>query len=62
MELAIEKEERDLLVQLVESRISELHPEIRRSLDHTYKDELKRELKQHEAILERLKSLGNDDN
>ncbi len=50
MKLSIEKEERDLLVGLVESRISELHPEIRRSMDHTYKDELKQELERFEAF------------
>ena len=57
MKLDIEKEERDLLVRLVENRISELHPEIRRSMDHNYKDGLKQELERFETILERLKSL-----
>lgn len=58
MNLEIDRDDRDLLVGLVESRISELHPEIRRSMDHTYKDGLKQELERFTALLERLKSLG----
>jgi hypothetical protein len=57
MNLEIDKNDRDLLAGLVERRISELHPEIRRSMDHTYKDKLKEDLNCLEAILERLKSL-----
>ena len=59
MTLDISQEERDLIVGLIESRISELHPEIRRSMDHEFKDELKHKLEQFEALLQRFKSLGN---
>jgi hypothetical protein len=58
MNLELDKEELDLLESLVGSRISELHPEIRRSMDHEYKDNLKQELERFEGLLERLKSLG----
>lgn len=58
MNLEIDENDRELLVGLVERRMSELHPEIRRSMDHTYKDKLKQNLNRYEAILQRLKSLG----
>ncbi len=58
MNLEINHEERDLLVTVIESRISELHPEIRRSREHEYKDDLKKTLQQFESLLERIKSLG----
>ncbi len=57
MKLELDNKQRDLLVDLMESRVSELHPEIRRSMDHTYKDHLKQDLESFEELLERLKSL-----
>ena len=62
MNLEISNEERDLLVTLIESRISELHPEIRRSREHEYKDELKQRLGQFEALLERIQFFGDRGN
>jgi hypothetical protein len=56
--LELDERNRDLLAGLVKSRISELHPEIRRSMDHTYKDELKQDLECLQALLEQLESLG----
>jgi len=44
MNLELSKEEHVLLLDLVDSRVSELHPEIRRSMDHEFKDKLKRDL------------------
>ena len=62
MNLELSKEEHGLLLALVESRASELHPEIRRSMHHEYKDELKHELECIQGLLERLKALdgGNE--
>jgi hypothetical protein len=55
MQFEISPKERDLLVDLVEGRIHELHPEIRRSMDHDYKDNLRQELRCFEELLSRLK-------
>ena len=57
MDLAINEEEHGLLVDLVQSRVSELHPEIRRCMDHNFKDGLKQELACFERLLERLRAL-----
>lgn len=62
MNLELNAEERDMLLSLVESRISELHPEIRRSMEHKYKDQLKVRLEQFEALRDRLKSLTDGGN
>lgn len=59
MNLELDDKERELLTGVVERRVSELHPEIRRTMDHNYKDDLKRDLECLVALLERLKSLGN---
>jgi hypothetical protein len=56
MNLEFNQEERDLLQEVLESRVKELHPEIRRCMDHTYKDDLKKKLACYEGLLERLKA------
>jgi hypothetical protein len=59
LNLEISSEQRDLLVAVVDSRVSELHPEIRRCMDHSYKEALKRELEHYRTLLEQLRSLEN---
>jgi hypothetical protein len=56
MNLEISKEELGYLLDLVDSRVSELHPEIRRSMEHEFKDKLKHELACMQGLLQRLKS------
>ncbi len=56
MNLELSTEERDLLMELLEDRKGELHPEIRRCMDHIYKDILKNKLACYEGLLERLKT------
>lgn len=56
MNLEFNEEERELLIELLESRTQELHPEIRRSMDHNYKDMLKHQLECYRALLERVKA------
>lgn len=58
MNLEIDQKDRELVTGLVEARISELHAEIRRSMQHEFKDELKADLDRFEKLLTRLKSLG----
>ena len=58
MNLEISKEEHGYLLDLVHSRVSELHPEIRRSMDHEFKDTLKHELECMQGLLERLKAVN----
>jgi hypothetical protein len=48
--LELESEEQAALLQLIESRLGEIHPEIRRSQTTSFREELKHE----EAILHRL--------
>lgn len=55
MRLEISKEELGFLLDLVESRVSELHPEIRHSMAHEYKDKLRHELECMQGLLKRLK-------
>jgi len=50
MKLELTSEERQVLEEVVAERIGEIHPEIRRSVDHEYKDYLRNKL----AILEKL--------
>jgi hypothetical protein len=56
MNLELNEQERDLLMEVLESRTSELHPEIRRCMDHIYKDDLKKKLACYVGLLERLKT------
>jgi len=54
MDLTLDQEEQRLLTELVESRIRELHPTIRRSRVYQCTDSLKRDLEKLECLLERL--------
>ena len=56
MDLELNAEERDLLIEVLESRTKELHPEIRRCMDHIYKDDLRKKLAVYEGLLERVKA------
>ncbi|MAT69235.1 MAG: hypothetical protein CMJ58_06880 [Planctomycetaceae bacterium] len=56
MNLTLNDQERDFLLELLQWRAGELHPEIRRCMDHVYKDELKSKLQRCEALRERLKT------
>lgn len=58
MILELNREEHGYLVNLVESRVSELHPEIRRSMKPTYRDDLKHELECCKKLLTRLQELA----
>lgn len=59
MDVNLSPEERDLLIEVLESRVKELHPEIRRSMDHNYKDMLNRKLECCQGLIERLKGGGD---
>ena len=54
MILELSEKERELLASLVDSHISELHPEIRRTENFDYKDNLKHELHCYLNLLSRL--------
>ena len=54
MYLDIDYEKRALLVELVESRIGEMGPEIRRSRDRKFHDELKHQKEMLTEILHQL--------
>lgn len=58
MSLELTQEEHELLLEVLESRRKELHPEIRHCMDHTYKDALKRKLECCEGLLGRLQKGG----
>lgn len=49
-------EELKILATLVDSRIREIHPEIRRSRIWTVTDELKHDLKDMERLLDKLEA------
>jgi hypothetical protein len=51
----IDDEKRQLLVDLVSSRVAELHPEIRRCQVYRASESLKHDLKILQEILEQLK-------
>ncbi len=55
MYLEMDEDEYGFLVGLLESRVTELHPEIRRSRDRQFKDGLKQELDCLTALLDRLR-------
>jgi len=54
MNLELNEQERHLLVEVLDSRTKELHSEIRRCMDHIYKEDLKKKLECYEGLLERL--------
>ena len=58
MKLELEPREQELLAGLVESRIGELHSEIRRSRDYKFHDRLQDDLGIWQALLEKLKNAG----
>jgi len=55
MILELDQEKRRLLVDLVASRVSELHPEIRRCQVYQASESLKRDLKVLQEVLDQLK-------
>lgn len=61
MHLQLNKEEQRLLTELVAARIKELHPEIRRSMEHGYKDKLKNELACLEQLIGRMEGPAESD-
>ena len=60
MDLELTNEERELLLETLEARRQELHPEIRRCMDHNYKDALRRNLACCEGLLEQMKAIHPD--
>lgn len=60
MVLELNQEEHELLLEVLESRRQELHPEIRHCMDHVYKDQLRRKLECCEALLGRLKKAATN--
>ena len=56
MNIDCSPEERDVLVSLLESRIREMHPTIRRSRNYQVHDELKHDLEVLEHLLGRLQA------
>lgn len=54
MYFQLTRDEIRLLERLLQSRIEEIHPEIRRSMDHRYKHQLRDELEQLERLLHRV--------
>lgn len=52
-------EELKVLVALVDSRVRDLHPEIRRSRVSTVTDELKHDLKDMQRLLEKLEAAAS---
>ena len=54
MKLELTDEQVKILLDLLDSRIREIHPEIRRSRVHTYHDELARDLEMLQKLQEQL--------
>ncbi len=54
MQLELTDRERELLAELIESRIGELHTEIRRAMDYKFKDQLKDQMEAYRKLLARL--------
>jgi hypothetical protein len=54
MSVELTQQERDLLTQLVDSALRELGPEIRRTMTHDYKDDLKRKRETLRRLRDRL--------
>ncbi len=59
MILDLDEEKCRLLVDLVASRVAELHPEIRRCQVYDASESLKHDLKVLQEMLEQLKSLAD---
>jgi Ribonuclease G/E len=60
MELEISQKERQMLIELLESRMSELHPTIRRSRVSSVTDELKHDLEDVERLLEKVRGEASE--
>lgn len=58
MQVDLNSQELNLLAALVDTRIRDLHPEIRRSRVSTYTDELKHSLEDMEKLLDKLEVAG----
>jgi len=58
--LEVSEEELGYLRNLISSRASELHPEIRRTMHHEYKDRLQHELDCMTGLLERLPAIEGE--
>jgi len=54
MQIEMSQRQLELLTQLVDSRVSELHPQIRRSRTHTYHDQLQEDLDVLRELHQRL--------
>lgn len=54
MHIDLSQEQLNILVDLVSSRIKEIHPEIRRSRIHTVHDELQHDLEALQDLLSKL--------
>ena len=60
MILELKAEQRDMLLDLLEVRAKELHSEIRRCMDHTFKDKLRKQLDCCKDMLEHLEGRPSD--
>lgn len=56
MQLEISEKEQQVLTELLESRVRDLHPTIRRSRVASVTDELKRDLEDIKRLLEKVRS------
>ena len=61
MQLDLDSQEQVLVSELVEARIRELHPTIRRSRVYECTEALKQDLEKLERLLERLRESAIDD-
>jgi len=60
MHIDLSQEQLNILVDLVNSRIKEIHPEIRRSRLHAVHDELQHDLETLQDLLGKLEGGQND--
>ena len=60
MELTLTSREHELLLQMIDERIREIKPEIRRSRTSTFHDELKKELEELKALQAKLQQSSYD--
>ena len=60
MNLEISYQEQQLLIELLKSRATELHPTIRRSRVSAVTDDLKHDLEDVERLLEKVRNVGSE--
>ena len=60
MQLDISDKEQRILSELLDSRVRELHPTIRRSRVSTVTDELKHDLEDVEQLLEKVRNAAGE--